>query len=393
MFSKTVTSLALGVVLCAPLLDAAVMKIPLSKVPDEEFAGMFIQQNLDIPDGEVGEDISRELSESYLRLNKHDNIVIKDYANAQYYGTIAVGTPKKEFRVVFDTGSSNLWVPGSKCSQCHKKNVLDTTYDTSFIGYKNLFYIRYGSGPVLGKFASDTVSFGDIVIPDQKLGVITNVKGLGKMYTKGVFDGVLGLGFSSLSLGRVPTVLDNAIKQHLLDEPVFSFYLGDEQEGELTIGGVDSTRYIGEFHNVKLLSATYWEIELGYFKVGDHIVASKATAIVDSGTSLITGPSRTVKKIAELVGAKRFGKQYVLDCDKAVDIPDITLNIGGKDFTLKGEDVVMKAGDRLCMLSISALDLPSATAPKFILGDVFMRKYYIRFDLEKKEVGIATLKV
>merc|ERR1712232_1177882 len=92
--------------------------------------------------------------------------------------------------------------------------------------------------------------------------MINDAGGMGMAYLLGKFDGILGLAFDSISVDGAPTVIGNAVGQGLLDQPVFSFYIGDNQDGELTIGGYDSTKFKGNLTYVPLMKTTYWEIKL-----------------------------------------------------------------------------------------------------------------------------------
>jgi len=324
---------------------------------------------------------------------KSENVIIKDYSNAQYYGEVMIGTPPQKFTVVFDTGSSNLWVPKVNCQNCGYwfihggKNKFDNSQSTSYKADGSDFHIQYGSGDVQGYFSVDTVTLADdIVITDQKFAEVSNAGGLGVGYIMGQFDGILGLGFEGLSLGGAKTVFKNAIDQKVVAQPVFAFSLGDNADGELTLGGYDDSKFKGDITWIPLSEPKYWQIDIEDITAGSYS-SGTTNGIVDSGTSLITGPSTSIIKIALSVGAMpNIMGQYTIDCAKVPNLPDLEFKINGQVWKVPGKDLVIESAGT-CLFAMMGMDIP--TGPQWILGDVFMRKFYTIFDYENQKVGLA----
>ena len=311
--------------------------------------------------------------------------------NAQYYGDISVGTPGDIISVIFDTGSSNLWVP-TRNQFLQNHALYHPSKSSSYQTNGTNFAIRYASGSVRGKFMNDVFEVGPFKVEGYNFGGVSDTSGMGIGYYLAKFDGIFGLGFDSLVQGGGYSPLTALVESGQLAEPVFAFYLTGKSGsvGELVLGGVDEDHYVGEFHTVPLTDLSYWRILLDEVSILNNSLSLNVDAIVDSGTSLIVGPKSQVSQIAAQVGASTlFGGEYMVDCNNAQYAPNLEFIIGGKAFSLSFDEYTIQEGGQ-CILGIMGMDIPDKNGGlMWILGDVFMHKYYVKFDYGNEEIGIA----
>lgn len=129
---------------------------------------------------------------------------------------------------------------------------------------------------------------------NQLFAEATNEPGLA--FAFGRFDGILGLGYDTISVNKIPPPFYEMLNQNLLDEPVFSFYLGDTNiegdESEAVFGGINKDHYTGELIKIPLRRKAYWEVDLDAITFGNERAELDNTGVIlDTGTSLIALPS------------------------------------------------------------------------------------------------------
>ncbi|EGC35401.1 preprocathepsin D [Dictyostelium purpureum] len=368
---------------------ANALTVPLSFTPASRQAIKRIPQNV--------------ANKYTIAANGGTNIPISDFEDAQYYGAITIGTPGQPFKVVFDTGSSNLWIPSKKCSitvpACDLHEKYDSSKSSSYVANGTSFSIQYGSGAMSGFVSQDTVTVGSLSVKNQLFAEATAEPGIAFDFAK--FDGILGLAFQSISVNDIPPVFYNMIDQGLVGQNLFSFWLSKtpgSNGGELSFGSIDSSKYTGPITYVPLTNTTYWEFKMDDFAIGGQSAgfcgSQGCPAIADSGTSLIAGPIDFITALNQKLGAVVISGEAIFpDCSVINTLPNVTVTLAGRQFNLTPKDYVLQItefGKTECLSGFMGIELPPQVGPLWILGDVFISTYYTVFDFGNSQVGFAT---
>ncbi|XP_065357720.1 lysosomal aspartic protease-like [Calliphora vicina] len=311
--------------------------------------------------------------------------------NMAYYGHITIGTPPQKFVVLFDTGSSNLWVPSSLCKKtdvaCKRHNQYNHEKSSTYVKNGRPITIQYGSGSMSGFLSQDIVTLEGLEIKHQVFGEATNEPG--NSFTYANFDGIFGMAYRSLAEDSVEPPFNNMFAQGLVDSDVFSFYLRRDGSaidgGELILGGVDDSLFSGKLTYVPVTRKGYWQFKVLSASINDHSICDNCQAIADTGTSLIVCPQAAYKTLNSQIGGTYNSKDgnYYVDCSTISTLPIVKFDIGGTIFNLKPSAYIIKL-DHSCVSSFTTMGTDF-----WILGDVFIGRFYTVFDFAKNRIGFA----
>jgi len=325
---------------------------------------------------------------------------------SEYYGQVSVGTPPQSFLVVFDTGSGNLLLPSKECTSdaCtgHKRydsSLSSTSLQVAFAdhpdtqvaadGTRDIVTITFGTGEMSGVYVREHICVGGSGICCQA-NFVAATEESDEPFSLVPFDGILGLSLPEMAEGPSFSLVDRLVAAKVLKKGIFAVFFGnDGEQSEITFGEFRKEALASEVFWAPVSTPGYWQVEMGDVVLQGKALglcgkAKKCQVAVDTGTSLLAGPSEVVDMLMERLHVAQ-------DCSNFNSLPDLGFVIEGHVFNLNPEDYVAQ-NNGICSLGLMSLDIPPPRGPLFIFGDPFLRKYYTIYDKDELRVGFGVAK-
>lgn len=389
----------------------------------------------------------------FSRLHAKQSVLLSVLHATQYYGEISVGAQK--FKVIFDSGSGHLLVPGKKCASADSPFGISAAcvdkgrniYDPSLsqhgpgengrgvsIGWadeplkavaddtmdRDMPTISFASGDVIGEYWRDRVCLTNEFCGDADF--IAMVEESDNPFRGATFDGVLGLG-QDLSDAREFAVLETLFDQQnrqstvtsLLSRSkpkvpspnaVFSYYL-DKYSGEINFGkkAVESRIINPSTRFTAPISVPgYWQ-----FEIEDISIGGKPSGICKALNQKLKKNSSitTCQAVVDTGSSLIMTPEFVLEqISKKLGIQDDCKgknNLKSLGFLLKQNsenkiaDLHLSSEEYLdedkkdCYISMMSIG-DTGRGPLIVLGYPFLRKYYTMFDFHKNALEFVPSK-
>ncbi|GJE90866.1 A1 family peptidase [Phanerochaete sordida] len=324
------------------------------------------------------------------------NVSVSDVNGFAYLARMDIGA--QNFLVLLDTGSSDLWIVSSGCTEDDCSNVPKYQPTPTLDLSPTAFELRYLLGEVSGVIGTETVGLGRFEVLSQVFALANQTAGLGLAATGN--SGILGLSFPTEAAipdtsGR--TLLENLVSSLAEPDRYFAVRLGRDSGGSsFTVGELDPaySDSLSDFAFSDVYSAghaayDYWKVPLHAitvngtsFDVSDSRVprAPSPIAIFDTGTTLILGPSADVDRLWQSIGgARKTDSGWQVRCDRAMVIGMVLgAGDGAKEYAIDPADLSWLEGGRdgdWCMGGIQSND--DVSSGDWLLGDTFLRNVYI----------------
>lgn len=347
--------------------------------------------------------ISNPLSE--IKNTTSTTIVLKGgYRNRQFIGEIKIGSPPQQFKVLFDTGSTNLWIPSYNCqtTACVQKKKYNQNVSKHFKLIEKIepTDIYFGTGKIKMSYGLDDVELGNLKIKNQEFGIAGYMSD--DPFTDMHFDGLFGLGINDEVEKNF--AFDNMAEHNNFEKKMFSVYYprNINHDGAITFGGYEE-RFIAPNEEIawfNVSSKKYWTIKMIGIKINNVFidVCSKnkggyCEAVIDTGTSSIAGPEKDLIMLSQLLNP-------VNSCRNILLLKNLTFiflddNEEQKMFTLTPQDYIVKSFrvnpilKTSCSYAFMPINIVSPKGYFYILGQVFLQKYYAIFEKDKMKIGLV----
>ncbi|KAG6834680.1 hypothetical protein H0H93_008079, partial [Arthromyces matolae] len=210
------------------------------------------------------------------------------------------------------------------------------------------------------------------------------------------FDGIMGLGTDPTSF------FGGLIAQGL--PALFSYYLSPDSVGhaELTLGGMDESRFIEPMVFSKIMENGYWTLVSQGLAVNaktNDILSEPIKFIWDTGTSNLVFPKNLTESVYALISPDIVPNPavpgtYGLPCSQIANLPaviDFTfLSTDGTLFnlTLPSEELSVgpfASNQSLCQTMINSFDFEFDP----IIGGSLLKHYYSTWNTANKTLGFA----